>query len=97
MASTCHGGVDPLVGGFDGLVHEGVGEVDEYFIPLATLCFVAGDCIAVVAAEGVEVGVEPQGIGKEFLVFLGDAFCFHADDEIEEEGLLLHLAKVDGG
>lgn len=97
LTGAGHGSVDPLVGAFDGLEHKGVGQVYIYLLPLAALGLMAGDGVAVVATQGVEVGVEAQSFGKTPRVFLGDAFLFHAVDEVEEEGLLLHLAEVDSG
>ena len=93
LAGAGHGGIDPLVVGFGGVEGDVARHVDIDLVPLATLGLVAGDGIAVVAAQGIQVGVIHHHL-VEAVRFLLDTQFTHPDDEIGEQGGLLHLVEV---
>ena len=94
LAGTGHSSINPLVGAFYRLPHKVVGEVDKGFLPFSTLCLVAGDHVAVIATECVQVGVNPHCFVELFPVFLRDVSLLHSGDKVNKQLLLLCLAEI---
>lgn len=91
------GGVHPAVFLFGGVETDVAHGVEVDMRPFAALGFVAGDGVAVGAAECVEVGVGSKVFFESLFVLFGcDALLFHAFAEVDEECALLFGVEVKG-